>query len=85
MYFSKTSILAVAALFLPAAIGTPISLKPRQNGVTCQTSGGSPLTRDVTNAINELKGRGDVKCRQTHTPPAGKSFSCHSYTDANPL
>ncbi|KAI3325927.1 hypothetical protein HD806DRAFT_532582 [Xylariaceae sp. AK1471] len=55
MYFSTTTVTLLAGLSLASA--TPF-LNTRQNGVTCQTSSGSPNTKDVTNTINELKGRG---------------------------
>ena len=72
MYFSKTTILVLVAA-LPTVFGSPI-LEDRQNGVTCQTSSGSPKTRDVTAVINQLKGQGG-KCPQTNGKGSGKSFS----------
>ncbi|KAL9070133.1 MAG: hypothetical protein Q9161_005085 [Pseudevernia consocians] len=63
MFFSKATALAVIAA-LPIVLATPI-LDTRQNGVTCQTSSGSPLTDDVTAVINELNGRGG-SCPQTN-------------------
>ncbi|KAI8631825.1 hypothetical protein F5Y19DRAFT_376967 [Xylariaceae sp. FL1651] len=56
MYYPKATLATLfAALALASA--TPF-VGIRQNGVTCQTSSGSPATADVTNTINELKGRG---------------------------
>ncbi|MCJ1462816.1 hypothetical protein MMC07_001419 [Pseudocyphellaria aurata] len=38
-------------------MGVP-ALHHRQNGVTCQTSSASPLTGDVTDVINQVRGQG---------------------------
>jgi len=46
------------------------SLDSRQNGVTCQTSDASPTNEKVTNAINELKGRGG-DCPNTNGEASG--------------
>ena len=71
MYFSKVTVLAVLAAS-PLVLGSPI-IQTRQNGVTCQTSSGSPLTDDVTAVINQLKGRGG-NCDQTNDKGSGKSW-----------
>ena len=53
-----TSAIATAVIAaLPVVHGSPI-LDTRQDGVTCQTSSGSPKTEDVTAVINQLKGQG---------------------------
>ncbi|KAI4273974.1 MAG: hypothetical protein L6R38_006209 [Xanthoria sp. 2 TBL-2021] len=59
--------LILALTFAAAALTSalPPTLHPRQNGVTCQTSDGSPTTEDVTAVINELGGQGG-KCPQTN-------------------
>jgi hypothetical protein len=62
MYFSKISAFALTSLSVAWASPT---LNARQNGVTCQTSDGSPETGDVTFVINEIRDRGD-NCRQTN-------------------
>lgn len=72
MYFSKATALAIIAA-IPTVLGTPI-LDTRQNGVTCQTSSGSPLTDDVTAVINDLNGRSG-NCPQTNDKASGESFS----------
>lgn len=91
MHFSKATVLAVVAS-IPLALGSP-TLFSRQNGVTCQTSSGSPFTGDVTLVINELKGRGDkAKCAQTNDSASSKTsfhifhhhrWYCRSKTIAN--
>lgn len=60
----KSSLLAV--VILPAlALGFPASaIFNRQTGTSCQSSSGSPSTGDLTDAINELKGKGDIMCYQ---------------------
>lgn len=70
MYFFKATALAVLAAS-QVVLGSPI-LETRQNGVTCQTSSGSPLTGDVTAVINELRGRGG-SCAQKNDKASGKS------------
>ena len=72
MYFTKAAALALVAA-LPVTFGSP-TLEPRQNGVTCQTSRGSPLTDDVTSVINRVRGRGG-RCRQTNGQASGEPFS----------
>ncbi|KAL8693811.1 MAG: hypothetical protein Q9224_003685 [Gallowayella concinna] len=71
MYIHQTIIFALAAA--TGTLGSALpptnpygasTLNTRQNGVTCQTSGGSPKTKAVTDAINELGGSGRVKCPQ---------------------
>lgn len=69
MYFTKTTVLALVAA-IPLALSSPI-LETRQNGVTCQTSSGSPLTPDVTDVINQLRGQGG-NCPQTNGEASGK-------------
>ncbi len=70
MYFSKAvTVVALASSFTIAA-ASPL-LEFRQNGVTCQTSDGSPENEDVTFVINELKGRGG-SCPQTNGDASGK-------------
>ena len=59
-------------LALPAVLGSPI-LDTRQNGVTCQTSSGSPKTGDVTAVINQLNGKGG-NCPNTNDKASGKFF-----------
>ena len=71
MYLFKATSLALLAAS-PVVFGSPL-LEIRQNGVTCQTSSGSPLTDDVTNVINELNGRGG-NCNQTNGEASGKSW-----------
>ena len=74
MYFSKITTFAIVAAF-PAAFSSPI-LDARQDGTTCQTSSGSPLTGDVTAVINQLKGLGaGILCAQTNGEASGKSSS----------
>lgn len=71
MYFFKSTALAVLAAS-PVVLGSPI-LETRQNGVTCQTSSGSPLTGDVTAVLNQLNGQGG-SCAQTNGRGSGKSW-----------
>ena len=71
MFFLKAIALAALATS-PVVLGSPI-LEDRQNGVTCQTSSGSPLTDDVTAVINKLKGRGG-SCDQKNGKASGKSW-----------
>lgn len=70
MYLSRPTITALVAA-LPAAIGFP-TLSPRQNGVTCQTSDASPVTGDITDVINQLRGGGG-SCPQTNGEASGRS------------
>ena len=56
MHLSK-AIAVDIAIILPITLISPI-LEGRQNGVTCQTSSGSPLTGDVTAIINQLNEQG---------------------------
>ena len=56
MHFSSVIATAILAA-LPVIMGSP-ALETRQNGVSCQTSSGSPTTEDVTAVINQLKGQG---------------------------
>ena len=69
MYFTKATVLALVAA-TSAALSSPI-LETRQNGVTCQTSSGSPTTDDVTDVINQLRGQGG-NCPQTNGEASGK-------------
>lgn len=71
MYTKQAAIFALAAL--APLIGARAGVSRRQDGVTCQTSTGSPTLLDITNVINELKGRGpDAVCSQTN----GKASKC---------
>lgn len=70
MHFSKATVVGIATI-LPITLASPI-LEGRQNGVTCQTSSGSPLTGDVTSAINQLNGQGG-DCSNTNDKASGKS------------
>lgn len=70
MHFSKATAIAIATI-LSKTLASPI-LDERQNGVTCQTSAGSPLTGDVTAVINQLKGQGG-DCSNTNDKASGKS------------
>ena len=72
MYFSKITTFAIVAAF-PAAFAFPI-FEARQDGTTCQTSSGSPLTGDVTAVINQLKGEVGILCAQTNGEASGKSL-----------
>lgn len=76
MYLSKAIALGIIAT-LPLALGFPFLkrfpfLETRQNGVTCQTSSGSPLTDDVTAAINQLSGK-PGNCPQTNGHASGET------------
>lgn len=71
MYFTKATVLAFIAA-IPLTLSSPI-LETRQNGVTCQTSSGSPITADVTDVINQLRGQGG-SCPQTNGEASGKPF-----------
>ena len=73
MYFSATTFIALTAA-IPAILGSPL-LESRQNGVTCQTSNGSPFTGHVTDVINQLNGQGGT-CGQSNKDGSGK-FSGH--------
>ena len=70
MHFSKATAIAITTL-LSKTLASPI-LDARQNGVTCQTSIGSPFTGDVTAVINQLKGQGG-DCTNTNDQASGKS------------
>ena len=76
MYSTKATVLALIAA-VPLALSSPI-LETRQNGVTCQTSSGSPLTTDVTDVINQLRGQGG-NCPQTNGEASGKPFHLHPH------
>jgi hypothetical protein len=66
------TLIAILAASLPAIFAAPV-LEARQNGVSCQTSSGSPYTGDVTDVINELNGKGaDALCRQTNDVASSK-------------
>ena len=71
MLFSVATTLTLAAAF-PLTLGSPL-LETRQNGVTCQTSDGSPKTGDVTDVINQLRGRGG-NCPQKNGEASGTRF-----------
>ena len=70
MYFTKATVIALFTA-IPLGLSSPI-LETRQNGVTCQTSSGSPLTTDVTDVINQLRGQGG-NCPQTNGEASGKA------------
>ena len=70
MHFSKATAIAITTI-LSKTLASPI-LDERQNGVTCQTSGGSPLTGDVTAVINQLNGKGG-DCTNSNEKASGKS------------
>ena len=57
MYTSAITATLALALFTFSPL-TSAALLPRQNGISCQTSDGSPTTDDVTAVINQLKGKG---------------------------
>ncbi|KAK7744745.1 hypothetical protein SLS62_010047 [Diatrype stigma] len=63
---------------LVAMVSAGPLLNDRQNGVTCQTSDGSPETGDVTSVINELKGRGGA-CPNTN----GEASDCTTLVSHN--
>ena len=71
MYLSKAIVVGIATI-LPITLASPI-LEGRQNGVTCQTSSGSPLTGDVTSVINQLNGEGGNDCSNRNNAGSGKS------------
>ena len=73
MFFSKATKVALITAF-PLVLGKPI-LETRQNGVTCQTSSGSPDTGDVTDVINQLNGYpAGSNCSQSNGHASGKSY-----------
>ena len=52
---------------LLVALAIQNAMIPRQRGAYCQTSTGSPVTADITNVIEELKGYApDGLCPQTN-------------------
>ncbi|CAL8579626.1 hypothetical protein XPA_005361 [Xanthoria parietina] len=65
MHTQQALILALTFASAAFTSALPPNLNTRQNGVTCQTSSGSPDTGDVTDVINQLRGRGG-KCPQTN-------------------
>lgn len=65
MHTQQALILALTFASAAFTSALPPNLNTRQNGVTCQTSSGSPDTGDVTDVINQLGGRGE-KCPQTN-------------------
>jgi hypothetical protein len=70
MQFTTSALLAALAVTVSAAP----SLLVRQNGVTFQTTDGSPKTVDVTNGINEIDGRGaDAICDNPNGSASGMS------------
>ncbi|KAI0388161.1 hypothetical protein F5Y04DRAFT_287024 [Hypomontagnella monticulosa] len=78
MYFSKAAI-ATLLTALTLASASPM-LEDRQSGATCQTSDGSPDTGDVTDVINELKGRDpSEKCPNTN----GQASECTTLVSHN--
>lgn len=69
MLISKPTVVVLLSrlsLSLASAI-----LQDRQNGVTCQTSDGSPTTADVTSVINQVRGQGG-DCKNTNGAGSGK-------------
>jgi len=69
MQFIAPTLLAIMAVVSAAPV-----LETRQNGVTCQTSNGSPFTDAVTDVINQLKGYGaDAICENTNDEASRKS------------
>ena len=78
MHFSRATILALASLLPALTMQSPVL--PRQDGAYCQTSTGSPLTGDVTDVINQLKGWGpDALCPQTN----GEASDCTTLVQHN--
>ena len=78
MHFSTASVLALATLLPTLTLSAAVL--PRQRGATCQTSTGSPKTEDITNVINELKGRdAGALCRQTN----GEGSDCTTLVKHN--
>lgn len=75
MYFTTTALFLTAAV--PLALSSPI-LEARQNGVTCQTSSGSPTTGDVTDVINQIRGQGGM-CPQKNDEASGKPPTPNTY------
>jgi hypothetical protein len=71
MYFSKTTVVAFIGT-LALASATPL-VTERQNGVSCQTSSGSPKNKDVTDVINEVKGKGG-KCGNSNSEASGEYY-----------
>lgn len=63
MFMPKATLVALVSSL--ALISASPLLGTRQNGVTCQTSDGSPETGDITYVINELNGRGG-NCYQSN-------------------
>ena len=82
MYFTKTTVLALLTA-ISLALSSPI-LETRQNGVTCQTSSGSPITTDVTDVINQLRGQGG-NCPQTNGEASGKVLFHSLPLNSSPL
>ena len=70
MHLSKAIAVGIA-IILPITLASPI-LEGRQNGVTCQTSSGSPLTGDVTAIINQLNEQGG-DCNNENSEVSNKS------------
>ncbi|KAL6716085.1 hypothetical protein ACLMJK_005651 [Lecanora helva] len=76
MYTTKaTTLLSLFAAITTINAGVLI---PRQNGVTCQTSSGSPDTGDVTDVINQIRGQGGL-CPQTN----GHASDCTTLVSHN--
>lgn len=79
MQFTTSIVLAILA----AAASAAPSLELRQNGITCQTSAGSPKTVDVTTVINDIESRvkddPNAVCDNTNSGSAdGSGESSHS-------
>ena len=71
MHLNRATILALAAS-LPV-LTMQSAVLPRQEGVYCQTSAASPLTGDITDVINQMKGYDpNTLCPQTN----GKASDC---------
>lgn len=69
---SIKAITLISAASFSIVFASP-TLLTRQNGVTCQTSSGSPVTGDVTLVINEVRGLGG-SCPQTNGSGSGKTL-----------
>lgn len=76
MHFSTFTATAPVSFMAMLAHANPVLLE-RQNGVICQTSSGSPTTGDVTDVINQVRGKGENGeiCSQDNGAGSGKT-SC---------
>jgi hypothetical protein len=75
MQFTTSALFAALA----AAVSAAPALHVRQNGVTCQTTDGSPYTSDVTSVINEIRGRGDDAICDNQNDVASGTSSTYSF------